>query len=259
MKMTTYDHGVPSWVDLGEPDPAQAAAFYGGLFGWESEEGPPETGGYRMCMLKGEPVAGIGPLMTPGVPPFWNSYVSVDDAAAIAAKVSELGGQVLAEPMDVMGFGKMAVFADPTGAAFSVWQPGTHVGAGLVNETGTLSWNELVTTDVAAATDFYSALFGWTAETQNPGAGMEYTEWKLAGRSIAGMMAKPDMMPAEVPSHWGVYFAVDDTDAAARKVTELGGSVIMEPMDIEPGRFAVVADPAGAMFNIIKMNETAGV
>jgi predicted enzyme related to lactoylglutathione lyase len=179
----------------------------------------------------------------------WSTYVTVDDVDATVEAVSGAGGQVLMEPMDVLDVGRMAVFADAAGAAFSAWQAKTHTGAGLVNEAGTLSWNELMTTDVEGAKTFYQAVFGWGSITHE--GEMPYTEFKLDDRSIAGMMEKPPMVPAEVPPNWSVYFSVDDTDAAVAKVTELGGSVIMPATDIEPGRFAVLSDPAGAVFNVI--------
>ena len=256
MEMQSYAPGTPSWVDLGTPDLVGATAFYRGLFGWQIDEGPAEAGGYCMCLLRGQPVAGLGPSMSPEAPPFWASYVSVDDADASTAKAKELGGSVIVEPMDVMTVGRMAVLADPAGAVFSVWQPRDHAGAGLVNEPGTLAWTELITTDVDGAKAFYGGLFGWTADTK--GEGMPYTEFQLDGRSLAGMMPKSPEMPAGMPSMWGVYFAVDDADATAAKVTELGGAVMMGPMDIEPGRFAVVADPSGAVFNVMKLKEGLG-
>jgi hypothetical protein len=127
------------------------------------------------------------------------------------------------------------------------------MGAQLVNEPGTYCWSELMTDDIGAATVFYKAIFGWDAETQGADGPGGYTEWKVGGRSVGGMMAKPDTMPAGTPSFWGVYFAVADTDAAVAKARELGASVMMPPMDIEPGRFAVLADPMGAMFNILAL------
>ena len=257
MEMTEYEPGVPSWIDLGTSDIAGASAFYGGLLGWEtSPEGPPEAGGYRMFLLRGKPVAGLGPQMNPG-PPFWASYVTVDDADVAAARTVELGGHVIVEPMDVLDVGRMAVLVDTIGAVFSVWQPKLHIGAEIVNEPGSLGWNELLSTDVDASIAFYGGLFGWDAETQSGGP-MPYTEWKLSGRSIGGMMPKPEMMPAEVPAHWAVYFIVEDADASAAKVTELGGTVVMPPMDIEPGRFAVISDPQGATFNIMKLKVELG-
>ncbi len=249
MEMTSYEPGVPSWIDLGTPDLEKAAAFYSALFGWECPEGPEEAGGYRVCHIGGKPVAGLGPAMNPG-PPMWSSYVNVESADDVAAAVTANGGQVFVPPMDVMTAGRMGVFADPVGAAFGVWQPGEHKGAELVNEPGTFSWSELVTTDVPASKAFYGAVFAWGAETHGDGPGA-YTEWQVNGRSIGGMMEKPPQMPAEVPSHWVVYFNVIDTDDAVARVAELGGAVIMPPMDIEPGRFAVVADPTGATFNVI--------
>jgi predicted enzyme related to lactoylglutathione lyase len=155
--------------------------------------------------------------------------------------------------MDVMEAGRMAVFADPAGAAIGVWQPDQHMGAQLVNEPGTYCWSELMTDDLAAAKTFYKAVFGWDAETQGPEGPGGYTEWKVAGRSVGGMMAKPDVMPPDTPSFWGVYFAVADTDASVAKAQELGATVVMPAADIEPGRFAVLADPVGAMFNILAL------
>jgi predicted enzyme related to lactoylglutathione lyase len=257
MEMQQYEAGVPSWVDIGVPDLQGAADFYGALFGWDVPEGPDEAGGYRIATVRDHRVAGIGPAMNPG-PPVWATYIDVDDADATAEQVSAAGGQVVVAPMDVLDAGRMAVFTDPVGAFFSVWQPGTHPGAELVNEPGTWSWSELLTTDVEASKAFYGSVFGWTSQTHGGPTG-EYTEWQVNGRSVGGMMLKPPMLPAEVPSFWAAYFAVADADAAVTRVAELGGSVLMAPMDIEPGRFATVADPFGGTFNVIALSpERAG-
>jgi predicted enzyme related to lactoylglutathione lyase len=252
MEVDSYEHGVPSWVDLGTADPKAAAAFYSALFGWTVQEGPPEAGGYAIAELRGRPVAGIGPQQNPG-PPVWSTYVNVDDADKVVAKVAEAGGVAFMEPMDVMDVGRMAFFADPLGAAIGVWQPKAHKGAGIVNEPGTLTWNELITTDTDAAAAFYADVFGWGSVTHGEGAGA-YTEFQVGGRSIAGMMLKPAEMPAEVPAYWGVYFAVDDADATVQRIGELGGGIMVPPRDIEPGRFAIATDPGGAMFSVIKSN-----
>ncbi|HZQ79411.1 MAG TPA: VOC family protein [Acidimicrobiia bacterium] len=252
MEVDRYEHGVPSWVDLGTPDIPKAIEFYAGLFGWQIEQGPPEVGGYSMAMYKGKPAAGIGPQMNPG-PPYWTTYVSVDSADQALARARDAGGKVLMEAMDVMDVGRMGIIQDPIGAVISVWEPRAHIGAGIVNEPNTYGWSELVTTDTEASKPFYGAVFGWDSETHGEGGPMAYTEWKVGGRSVAGMMQKPPMMPAEVPPHWGVYFTVDGTEAAMDKVKELGGQVLMGPMDVEPGKIAVVQDPQGAVFNIITL------
>jgi uncharacterized protein len=252
MDIDVYDHGVPSWCDLQTPDLEGAKAFYAGLFGWEVPDGPAEAGGYTMGYVRGRPVAGLGPQMNPG-PPAWATYVDVEDADDTAAKVTANGGQVLMGPMDVMDVGRLLVFSDPTGAVCGAWQARAHPGAGVVNEANTVCWNELVSTDIATAEVFYGAVFGWKAQAQ--GDPVAYTEWKLGDRSIGGMMAKPEQMPAEVPSHWGVYFAVDDTDSVVQRAQGLGASVMVPPTDIEPGRFAGLIDPSGASFYVLALRE----
>jgi predicted enzyme related to lactoylglutathione lyase len=248
MEIDSYEHGVPSWIDLGTPDIVKTGEFYSALFGWTVQQGPPEAGGYSIAELRGRPVAGLGPQQNPG-PPYWSTYVNVDDADKAVAAATEAGGTVIVPPMDVMDAGRMAFFTDPVGAVIGVWQPNAHTGAGIVNEPGTLTWNELVTTDTAAAQSFYAKVFGWGAVTHGEGAGA-YTEFQVAGRSIAGMMQRPAEMP-EMPPYWGVYFDVADVDATAKRVGELGGTLFMPPRDIEPGRFAVAADPSGAMFSVM--------
>jgi predicted enzyme related to lactoylglutathione lyase len=253
VQMTSYDHGVPSYIDIGVPDIAAAADFYGRLFGWEAPEGTEETGFYRNATLKGRSVAGIGPQQNLDMPPYWTTYIATDSADDTAAKVAAAGGMTLLPPMDVMDFGRMAIFADPSGAAFGVWQAGTHPGCELVNEPGTLSWNELVSTDIDAAKAFYAAVFGWGEDTHTDGP-FPYTEFKVGGRAIAGGMPKGPMLPPEMPSHWSVYFAVADLDAAVGSVKDLGGQVVMPRMDSPAGAFAVVIDPQGAAFNVIQLN-----
>lgn len=250
MEMTTYQPGTPSWVDLGCPDPTVAAQFYAALFGWDVQDSVPGAGGYRLADLRGKPVAGIGPQMQPG-PSYWATYIATADAEATAKAVAAAGGQTFMAPMQVMDVGKMAVFGDPTGAVFGVWQAGTHLGAGLVNEPNTVCWNELNTRESQKAIPFYQSVFGWGADT-NPMGGTTYTEWKLADKTVGGMIQMDENFPAEVPSHWLTYFSVADTDASVAKLTELGGSVMVPPTDIPPGRFAVVADPQGAVFGLIK-------
>lgn len=256
---TSYAPGTPSWVDLGTPDPDAAEQFYGPLLGWSFDPGesPAETGGYRSAMLREQPVGGVMALMREGQPPAWSTYISVADADATAAAIAENGGSVAVEPMDVLDIGRMAFFIDPTGAFCGIWQPRTFQGAGLVNEPGAFAWNELETRDPEAAKAFYGAVFGWEFEDHDMGPMGTYTEWRLGDAAIGGMANIAGRVPDEVPAHWIVYFAVEDADAAAAQVTDLGGAVNFGPVDIPAGRFAMVADPWGAPFAVIKLAEEA--
>jgi predicted enzyme related to lactoylglutathione lyase len=252
---TSYTPGTPCWVELGTPDIDAAAAFYGDLFGWEIPELPnsAELGGYRRAKKDGKDVAGVAPLMQEGQPPAWSTYVAVTDAAATVATIGEAGGQVIVEPMDVVGLGTMAVFTDPTGAVCGIWQPGTFAGAELVNEPGAQSWNELGTRDPDAAKAFYGAVFGWGTREHEMGEMGTYTEWLVGEDSVGGMMDVSGRLPDEIPAHWLVYFAVENTDAAVETVKSAGGGVSFGPIDIPAGRFAIVTDPHGAAFAVIQM------
>jgi uncharacterized protein len=259
-EMTKYEPGTPSWVDLGTPDVTEASRFYSDLFRWTIEEGPPEAGGYRMCLHDGKPVAGLGPQMNTDAPPYWSSYVSVSNADETAAAIAEDGGTLIVEPMDVLDVGRMAVAADPAGAVFSIWQPLRHAGAAVVNEPNTWCWNELMTRDPQRSVAFYGAVFGWDAVLVPPpedddtgNAPHDYTEFQVSGHRIAGMLPMGGEFPADMPNNWGVYFAVDDCEAAVAKAEALGGSVLMPPTPIPPGTFAVVKDPQGAVFSVISL------
>ena len=249
--MPEYEPGVPMWVDLSTSDVDGARRFYTSLFGWEAQDLGPDAGGYNMMLLRGKMVSGLGPVMNPQQPPAWTTYVCTTDATATAQKVREAGGQVVMEPFDVMGQGHMGVFQDPGGAYIAVWQPGQHRGAEIVNEPNSFSWNELATRDIETAKRFYGQVFGWGNETHG-----DYTEWKVSGRSIAGAMPMGDRYPPQVPPHWLVYFTVDDVDSSANKAQQLGGQVIVPPMDIEPGRFSMIRDPQGATLGIYKPKAT---
>lgn len=242
--------GTPSWVDLASPDLDASAAFYGGLFGWDCAEAAEDdsAGGYRMFMLRGRTVAGLGPAQG-GAPSSWTTYVTVEDADATAAKVSEAGGTAYLEPMDVLEAGRMAVFADSGGAAFAIWQPGNHPGAQIVNEPGALTWNELASRDPAASKGFYGAVFGWESDTSQTEGGPEYAMWRIAATDspIGGMLTMTDAMyPPDVPEHWLAYFQVADCAAATDQAKALGADTVVEDMEIGMGRFSVLHDPQGA-------------
>ena len=251
-----YPDGLFSWVDLATSDPVGAAAFYGGLFGWEAEALPIDMGGtYTMFRIDGHNVAGMGELspemQAQGIPPNWSSYVKHSDADVIAAKTTAAGGMVVMPPMDVMDQGRMMLATDTTGAAFGVWQPKNHIGAQLVNVPNTLVWNELATRDVAASQAFYEAVFGWTNESDESG----YVMFRNNGRMQAGMLAMNEAFGDDVPPNWAVYFLVEDINASSQKAKALGGILIVPPTPAgEMGHFSVIQDPQGAIFSIIHFN-----
>jgi len=249
-------HGSFGWVDLTSTDVDAAKAFYTGLFGWTATDMPTPMGPvYTMFRKDGHLVAGLGPLppdmAAAGAPSMWSSYVMVDDADKVLEAVGPAGGTVVMPAMDVMTQGRMAMIADPSGAVVGLWQPRDHAGAELFNEPGSLTWNELQTRDLTAATAFYTEVFGWRWEPMEDGSG--YLIGMLDSKdgddkSNAGAMTMPPAVPAEVPSYWAVYFLVVDCDESVARATELGGAVFMPPMDMGPGRFAGITDPAGGMF-----------
>jgi predicted enzyme related to lactoylglutathione lyase len=256
---TKHEPGTFSWVELATRDGAAAKRFYTSLFGWGVDEMPVGDGTtYTMLTKNGKRVGALYQMSAQqqGVPPHWNSYVTVASADDSAAQAKKLGGNVMLEPFDVLDAGRMAVVADPTGAVFSLWQPKRHIGADLVNEPGAFCWNELYTTDPNKAADFYMGLFGWTKDARHMDYG-EYVIFNQAGRQMCGMMQIPKEW-GPVPPHWLVYFAVDDCDASVAKATSLGAKAMMPPMDIENvGRFAMLTDPEGAGFAVIKLNAPA--
>jgi predicted enzyme related to lactoylglutathione lyase len=267
-----YIPGVPCWIDTSQPDPGAAVSFYGRLFGWQFEDVmPPDAEGeYFIGRIRGGDVAAVGSIPA-GAPQLamWNTYIWVESADDTAAKVRDAGGEVLMDPFDVMDAGRMAVFADPEGAAFCVWQARNHKGARIVNEAGSLNFNGLNTRDVAGAKAFYGSVFGWTTLVLEGGAEMwtlpgygDHLEERTPGlRKMVAQSGGPvgfedvvaSILPladdqTDVPAHWNVTFAVDDADATAAKAKELGGTVIVPPFDAPWVRMAVLADPAGASF-----------
>lgn len=241
----------PAWVDLATSDVAAAAEFYSRVFGWDvhvSED--PQYGGYAMAHYEGGDAAGIGPKQMPEAPTAWSLYIGTEDIGALSAAVKAAGGTVIVEPMAVGDQGQMAVYQDPIGAYISAWQAGameSFLGDGRPN---TFGWAELQARGLDRAVPFYEQAFGWTAT--RPGGG--YVEFAVNGDVVAGASEINEHMPAEMPSNWLVSFSVADVDETFRKVIDAGGSERMAPMDYSGGRFAVIADPQGAAFGIVKQN-----
>lgn len=255
--ITNFPAGTFSWTDLATTDQEAAKTFYGELFGWTATDVPAGEGvTYSMCQNNGLDAAGISQLsedmQAQGIPPLWNSYITVENVEEAAAKAKSLGATLMGEPFDVFDAGRMAVVQDPTGATFMIWQAGQHAGAGAVNVPGTMTWNELITTDKAKAVEFYTSMFGWETHDEDMGD-FVYTSLMNKGRANGGMIQMTEEM-GEMPSNWGVYFAVEDCGASAEKIKSLGGNVVMGPQDIpNVGRFALVSDPQGAMFTIMQL------
>jgi predicted enzyme related to lactoylglutathione lyase len=256
-EVTSYAPGTPCWVDLQTSDPAGSRAFYGELFGWELEIGPPETMSYTLARLRGRNVAALGGEPAPqGMPTAWTTYFATDDVDGTAKRIADAGGQVTVEPLDVMDQGRMAIASDPTGAFFGLWQAGAMIGASLVNEPGALSWNELATRDLDAARRFYAAVFdhGWE-EVDTGEGGPPYATFSVQGRAVGGALQMDASWPAGIPAHWRPYFTVADTDATVAAVERLGGGVQMPPTDSSYGRMAAVSDPQGGGLSVIQMTQ----
>ena len=244
----------PIWVDLSSSDAAASRDFYSKLFGWNIEVNPdPQYGGYGMARIAGKDVAGIGPQMSPEAPTAWTVYIASADAADTAKKAKAAGGNVLAEPMDVGPQGKMAIIQDPSGAALGVWQAGLMAGTLVTGEANAYGWAELNARGVEKAKPFYKKVFGWGEKKSDMAEGMEYTEFLAGGESIAGGMEMNAMVPAQVPSYWLTYFTVADVDDSYNRATEAGARTLLEPQEFPGGRFAIVSDPQGAAFGLLKM------
>lgn len=253
-EMHSYPQGAPSWADLGARDVEAARDFYAGVFGWDYAVGPDEAGLYAMCQVRGLPAAGIYPQgevqRSHGVPPSWTVYFAVDDADGFADAAERAGGRVLIGPMQVMEQGRALLAQDPCGAVFGAWQAGRHTGARIAREPSTMVWHELMTHDVDAARAFYTQALGVGEQAVDDGVAT-YTMLTVEEQPVAGVMAMPDDVPADVPPYWTVYFDVDDTDAAVRRATEAGGTVVSGPQDSPYGRLAFLQDPQGAAFAVI--------
>lgn len=276
-----YPPGCPCWVDTSQPDPEAAVAFYSGLFGWEFTDRAPTDapGHYFVAQLRGGDVAAVGSQPVGAPPnPNWNTYVWVDGVDDAVVKVIDAGGRVLNDPFEVGEAGRMAVVADREGATLCLWQAKEHRGARRVNEPGAWNSSDLNTRDRAGAEAFYGAVFGWEATSLSMG-GMEFAMWRLPGYgdyleanvdpdirsrqaseeapegfedAVAWLTPMGDDAPADAPANWGVDFSVDDADAAAERAARLGGSIVTPPFDAGPVRFAILADPAGAVLRVGK-------
>jgi hypothetical protein len=242
----------PAWIDLGTKDPAGAREFYNKVFGWDIEVNPdPQYGGYGLAKIGGKDVAGIGGTQSPDQPSAWSIYIGTDDIEKLSQEVKDAGGAVVAPAFDVGDQGKMAVFQDPAGAFISAWQA-TRMGGFQTQAANAFAWAELNARGLDNAVPFYEKVFGWTPKTSDAG-GQPYTEFLLDEESIAGAQEIDPMVPAEMPSYWLAYFNVDDVDTTFKKAIDAGAREAMAPQDFPGGRFAIVSDPQGAFFGLMKL------
>jgi uncharacterized protein len=252
IRTSRWPAGVPCWADLTVPDVQAAKAFYAEVLGWTYQDTEEQYGGYAIAESGGAAAAGIGP-MQPGTSVAWTLYIATDDADKSAAAVTENGGTVVVQPGDVGPLGRMFIAADPTGAGFGVWQAGTMIGAGAVNQPGGLTWEDLRSPDPDAARAFYSAVFGYHSQPMAE-AGPDYHLFTLPNEE-APLGGMGGMMGIDGPPHWSVYFGVVDTPAAVTAAERAGGSVLSPAFDTPYGRMAGLADPAGGSFWIVESTE----
>jgi uncharacterized protein len=253
-----FDHGVPSWVDLTAIDVEAAKRFYGGLFAWDwTASNVPGAGAYWTARLHGQAIAGVAPQASAPSgrtnPSRWNTYINVDSLDGTLSRATGAGCEVIVAATDIGDTGRMAIVKDPSGAAIGMWQAGTFKGAGLVNDPGTMVWNEVYAPDTDVIVAFYRQVFGWdTSAIPMPGGG-GYTTFKVGDATIGGT-APPS--PGQEPPHWQVWFGTVDTDATAARAAELGATVLEKPTESPAGKFAFLRDPSGADFSIITAGQT---
>jgi uncharacterized protein len=270
-----FPAGVPAWIDTAPADVDTAMAFYGGLFGWQFDErGTDER--YAVATVDGKTVAAIAsPAFANRSSPAWTTYVCVDDADDVATRVSRAGGTVLADPADRLGLARIAICADPGGAVFGLWEPGSIRGAASVNAPGTWNFSELRTDDVEGSTRFYASVFGWEVSEVDMGA-MKGTMVRLPGYADFLERYNPGTKQRHIDfgappgftecvawflplgegeqPHWSLTFSIADADAIAARARELGGTVLVEPFDVPMVRSTVIRDPAGATFTANAFN-----
>jgi predicted enzyme related to lactoylglutathione lyase len=251
---TWYSQGAFSWSELATNDVEGARTFYSEVFGLTTEDAPIPGGGfYTQFQKDGKNVAGLTPLQDQereqGIPPHWNTYITVEDADLAAKEAERLGAIIVAPAFDVLESGRMSVVMDPTGAPIAFWQAKESIGAQVYAEPGALGWWELMTKDPKRATEFYTQLFGYGTQDFPVEQGT-YTVLIHKGQQAAGIMQarQPD-----IPSAWTPYFEVADADATFEKAMSLGANAMM-PVTEQPqvGRFSWISDPQGAVIAFIQ-------
>ncbi len=231
-----YGEGVPCWVDVQLPDVEAGKRFYGELFGWAFRA---VHGSSVHAFLDGRPVAELAPKPDGRMPTVWTVHFAAPDITALTERIRAGGGQIIAPPAPVGALGATALAADPEGAVFGLWQPGTHPGFGRRHAPGSFAWAQLYARDVSVAESFYGNLF--RDALFGPGATPDF-----------GRAALSEVFPPEMPPHFLVHFGVTDFAGALRTVQRLGGRVQALPFGASYGRVAVVSDDQGASFALLQ-------
>jgi predicted enzyme related to lactoylglutathione lyase len=250
--MATANNGQFVWHEHLTKDPKAAIAFYTEVMGWKTEVFPESGGEYTMWVASQGPLGGVMKLPEEaakmGAPPNWMGHVQVADVDATAAQIKKLGGKVYKEPSDIPTVGRFAVVADPQGATLSIFKPNKPMDAHDPSKGGEFCWNELMTSDSAAAFKFYSEIFGWKINQEmDMGPMGTYRVFGIGETGLGGMMTTPKGNP--MPPSWIYYTETSDLDAAIARATKKGAKVINGPMDVPGGgRIAQLKDPQGAVF-----------
>lgn len=261
MQTMTSLENRPAWVDLATSDAEAARDFYSRLFGWEMEvSDDPQYGGYATAKVPGggeNSAGGIGPKQDPNQPNAWSLYIGTSDVDALADKITQAGGTVVAPPFDVGDQGRMAVFQDPSGAFISAWQA-AQMSQFAFDRPNTFGWAELNARGVENVVPFYEKVFGWTTRLSEFDPSLPpYREFRMGDQSIAGAWEMNPQIPPEVPSYWQIYFNVDDVDATHAKALSLGATEMLPPQDFPGGRFSILSDPQGASIALLKTEPSA--
>jgi len=251
--MDVVAHAQPCWIDLSTTDAASAEDFYRELLGWEVSRSDTPMGEYLIGTVGDQEVAGMmaqSPEIA-GAPSMWTVYFFVDDLDAAVGRVTAAGGSVFAAPFEIPDGDRVSIVADPTGAMFGLMSGSEQPGSFSSMTPGAASWFELMTRDTETATGFYADLFGWQSQTDDAD-GIDYTVFAIGDVQVGGMIATPADLGDDVPNAWSVYFTVTDCAAAEAAVRDLGGQVIKGSTPTPMGPFAVIADPQGAVFQIME-------
>lgn len=246
--------GAPTWIDLMSSDLEKAQDFYGTVFGWTFESAGPDYGGYINAAKDGHPVAGLmASKPQQQLPDAWTTYFHTGDINATVSALTEAGGSLYIAPMEVPAKGFMSMATDPTGAFFCLWQPLEHRGFELIGEAGAPVWHQLTTRDFSAAVEFYRQVLGWRTESVSDSDEFRYTTAWFDDQQLLGVMDGAVMLPADVPSHWTIFFGAEDVDKTLQVITDNGGAVLRDAEDTPYGRLAAASDPTGAVFNLASL------